>query len=198
MKSPLLLLAFAAALLAGCSTQRFVPGYAIDPKPPRTDYADLKPVENPQAVALVFDMYRESSPFPEGTARLGPKVARIIESSKLFSSIAKVASEQTARLQVTLTEMGSVSGSEMKSLPDGLTSGLPGSEAAVLYLFNATYQPAGKPPVKRIYHHAIHVLNSKTGWRQNDLPLTAAQATDAMIEGLTLNFLRDLQRQGSL
>ena len=149
-------------------------------------------------MALVFDMHRGPGPFPQATARLAPQVARIIEESKLFSSIAKVPSEQTARLQITLTEMASVSGSEMKNLPAGLTSGLPGSEAAVLYLFSATYQPAGKPPFSRVYHQAIHVLNSKSGWLQNDQPLTASQATDAMIEALTLTFLKDLQNNGTL
>ena len=75
---------------------------------------------------------------------------------------------------------------------------MPGSEAAVLYLFSGNYQPAGKPPVSKVYHHAIHVLNSKNGWQQNDQPLTASQATDTMIEELTLTFLRDLQSNGSL
>ena len=94
--------------------------------------------------------------------------------------------------------MAAVSGGDTKNLPPGLTSGLPGSEAAVLYMFSAGYQPAGREPVKKVYHHAIHVLNSKTGWQQNDQPLTAGQATDAMLEQLTLNFLKDLQREGKL
>src|SRR5881396_4393640 len=78
MKPALSLLALAAALLAGC-TQRFVTGYAIDPKPPRASYGDLKPAGDPQPVALVFDMHQGPNPFPEATARLGPRVARVIE-----------------------------------------------------------------------------------------------------------------------
>ncbi len=198
MKLALPLLTVAAALLAGCSTQRFVAGYAIDPKPPRTDYSDLKPVANPQPVALGFDMHQGQASFPEATARLGPKAARFIEDSRLFSSIARVPSEQTARLQITLTAMATISGSEAKPLPAGLTSGLPGSEAAVIYMFSASYQPPGKPLVRKVYHHAIHVLNSKTGWQKNDEPMTASEATDAMLEQLVLNFLRDLQREGIL
>jgi hypothetical protein len=197
MKALLPLFALTAALLAGCSTQRFVAGYAVDPKPPHTTYADLQPAADPKPVALVFDMHQGPNAFPQATVRFAPKIARIIEDSKLFS-IAKVASEQTARIQITLTEMASVSGGEMKKLPAGLTSNLAGSEAAVLYLFSGTYQPAGKPPVNKVYHHAIHVLNSKTGWQQNDQPLTASQATDAMLEELTLTFLKDLQKTGSL
>jgi hypothetical protein len=198
MKSLILPLAAAVALLAGCSTGRFAVSYALDPKPPRATFADLKPAASPQPVSLVFDMHRAEGPFPEGTHKFGPKLARIVEDSKLFTSVAKIGSENMARLQITLTEVAAVTGTEAKSLPAGLTSGLPGAEAAVLYMFTASYQPAGQAPVKKVYHHAIHVLNSKTGWREYSEPLTAGQATDAMLEQLTLNFLRDLQHDGKL
>src|SRR5437868_13683569 len=122
MKFPVLAIVLAAAFVNGCSTQRFVAGYAVDPKPPHTTYTDLKEAANPQPVALVFDMHRGADAFPEATSKLGPKVARIVEDSKLFSSIAKVASEQTARIQFTLTEMATVAGAEVKTLPKGLTS----------------------------------------------------------------------------
>lgn len=197
MKSLLFPLA-AVALLAGCSTGRFAAGYALDPKPARATYADLKPAANSQPVSLVFDMHRPEGPFAEGTQKFGPKLARIIEDSQLFSSLAKVGSENMARLQITLSEVTAVTGAGAKELPAGLTTGLPGSEAAVVYTFSASYTPPGKEPVKKVYHHAIHVLNSKTGWQQNSEPLTAGQATDAMIEQLTLNFLKDLQREGKL
>jgi hypothetical protein len=198
MKSAPLIPLICAALFAGCSTQRFVASYAIDPKPPHTTYSDLKSPANPKPVAVIFDMYRGAAPFPEGTAKFGRKIGRIVDGSGLFSNVAKVPSEQTARLQISLTELATVEGSELKSLPAGLTSGLAGSEAAVLYMFTGNYQPAGKPAAKKVYHQAIHILNSKHGWQQNDQPLTASQATDAMIEQLTLTFLHDLQRDGSL
>lgn len=194
----LLPISLAAALLAGCSTGRFSATYALDPKPARVSVSDLKPVAAPQPISLVFDMHRPEGPFPEGTHRFGPKLARIIEDSKLFTTVAKVGSETMARLQITLTEVTAVSGADVAKLPAGLTSGLSGSEAAVLYMFSASFQPAGKEPVKKVYHHAIHVLNSKTGWQTNDQPMTAGQATDAMLEQLMLNFLRDLQREGKL
>jgi hypothetical protein len=195
---PVFPLLAAAVLLAGCSTQRFVASYTIDPKPPRIDYSDLKPVSDRKQVALVFDVQNEKGLFPEATARLGPKLARVVEDSRLFAGIAKVPSATTAKLQVTLREMAILSGDDPKKFPAGLTSNLTNSEAAVLYLFSASFQASGQSPVSKVYHHAIHVLNSKSGWIDNQPPMTASQATSAMLEQLTLTFLYDLQREGKL
>jgi len=188
----------AAGLLAGCSTQRFIASYTVDPKPPHIDYRDLRPVVDPKQVALVFDVQNEKGLFPEATAKLGPKLARVVEDSRLFSGIAKVPSATTARLQITLREMAVLSGADAKKLPAGLTSNMTNSEAAVLYLFTASFQPTGQSPVSKNYNHAIHVLNSKSGWIDNQPPMTGDQATSTMLEQLTLTFLRDLQREGKL
>jgi len=191
-------LSVVAGLLAGCSTQRFVASYAVDPKPPRIDYSDLKPVSDPKQVALVFDVQNEKGQFPQATTQLGPKLARVIEHSRLFAGIAKVPSATTAKLQVTLREMAILSGDDPKKFPAALTSNMPNSEAAVVYLFSASFQASGQSPVSKVYHHAIHVLNSKSGWIDNQPPMTASQATSAMLEQLTLSFLYDLQREGKL
>ncbi|MGH8248274.1 MAG: hypothetical protein ACREUU_17775, partial [Gammaproteobacteria bacterium] len=175
-------LSVAAGLLAGCSTQRFVASYTVDPKPPRIEYRDLQPVAAPQPVALVFDVQNEQGQFPEATTRLGPKLARVIEDSRLFAGIAKVPSATTAKLQITLREMAVLSGDDPKKFPAGLTSNLPNSEAAVVYLFSASFQAAGQSPISKVYHHAIHVLNSKSGWIDNEPPMTASQATSVMLE----------------
>jgi hypothetical protein len=188
----------AAALFAGCSTQGLVASYAVDPKPSRIDYSDLKPVAHPQQVALVFDVQNEKGIFPEATAKLGPKLARVVEDSRLFAGIAKVPSATTAKLQVTLREMAVLTGSDSKKFPAGLTSDMPHSEAAVVYMFIGSFQATGQSPVSKNYHHAIHVLNSKSGWIENQPPMTASQATSAMLEQLTLTFLYDLQREGKL
>lgn len=193
----LLILSLAAApLLAGC--QRFAANYVLDPRPPQAAYSDLKASPNPQPVLLTFDMRTAAGPFPEGTARFAPKVARVLEHSGVFSSVAKVGSESMPRLTIVLTEMAAATGSEVKSLPAGLSGGLQGSEAAVLYMFSGSYQSAGKEPVKKVYHHAIHVLNSKAFPPPGTQAMTGGQATDAMVEQFTLNFLRELQFEGKL
>lgn len=186
----------ATPLLTGC--QRFAANYVLDPRPPQAAYSDIKSAPNPQPVLLTFDMRTAAGPFPEGTARFAPKVARVLEHSGVFASVAKVGSESMPRLTIVLTEMAAATGNDVKSLPAGLSSGLQGSEAAVLYMFTGTYQPAGKEAVKKVYHHAIHVLNSKVFPPPGTQAMTGGQATDAMIEQLTLNFLRELQAEGKL
>ena len=185
-----------APWLVGC--QRFAANYVLDPRPPHAEYTDLKPVANRQPVLLSFDMRTAAGPFPEGTARFAPKVANVLEHSDLFSSVAKVGSESMPRIQIALTEMAAASGAEVKTLPAGLTAGLEGSEAAVIYMFAASYQAAGKDPVKKVYHHAIHVLNSKVFPPAGTQAMSGSQAADAMVEQLTLNFLREIQSEGKL
>ena len=182
----------AAGLFTGCSA--LVASYTIDPKPPHVEYRDLQPVANRQQVALVFDVQTENGVFPEATAKLGPKLARVIEDSGLFSGIARVPSATTAKLQITLRDLGD----NPKNFPPSLTKNMPHSEAAVVYLFSASFQASGQSPISKNYHHAIHVLNSKSGWIDDQPPMTASQATSAMLEQLTLSFLRDLQREGKL
>lgn len=184
-------------LLTGC--QRLATSYVLDPKPSQARFDDLKAVPNPQPVLLTFDMRTAAGPFAEGTEKFAPKIARVLERSGLFSSVPQVGSESMSRIQIVLTDMAAVPAADARAMPAGLTSGLPGSEGAVLYLFTATFQPAGKEPVKKVYHHAIHVLNSKTVFPPaGTVPMTAGQATGAMVEQLTLNFLKELQGEGKL
>src|SRR5207247_4329937 len=98
--------------LAGCSMHQFYANYYVDPKPPKTTYADLKPVAHPQPVYLVFDMYSAEGSFPEATRKLGPRIVRVLEYSRLFSSVSKVGSENMARIQVSMRETAVLTGQE--------------------------------------------------------------------------------------
>src|ERR1051325_1021908 len=174
--------------LAGCSTQQFYANYYVDPKPPRMDYSNLKPVANPQPVYLVFDMYSAEGSFPEATRKLAPKIVRVLEDSRLFSSVSKVGSDNIARIQVSMRETAVLSGQDAKSLPEGLTSGLHGSKGAIIYQFTASYQPVGKDAVKKVYSHAIHIVDGNSPALGDALPMTASHAVDAMIEQVILRF----------
>lgn len=185
-----------ALCLTGC--QRLAPHYVLDPRAPQASYADLKPAAKPGPVQLSFEMRRADGTFPPGYGHFAPKLARTVERSGLFSAVAKVGNESMPRLNFVLAEMAGVSGEGLKSLPPGLSTSLPGSEAALLYLFSATYEAPGQPAVKKVYHHAIHVLRSGTFPPAGSHLLNGNQATDALLEGLTLNFLRELQADGKL
>jgi len=182
--------------LAGCSTQRFYASYYVDPKPPKTSYADLKPSAHAQPVYPVFDMYNAEGSFPEATRKLAPKIVRVLEDSRLFSSVSTVGSENMARIQVSMRETAVLTGRDSKTLPDGLTSGLQGSRGVIVYQFTVSYQPPGKDAVKKAYPHAIHIVEGNSPALGDALPMTATHAVDTMVEQVMLNFLHELQKEG--
>jgi len=161
--------------MAGCSTQQFYANYYLDPKPPKLSVADLKRPASPQPVYLVFDMYAGGTAFREATQKLGPRVARIVEDSGLFSSL-----------------------TQTRNLPEGLTSGLAGSKGAIVYQFTATYQAPGQEAVKKVFPHAVHIVEGDSPQLADSFPMTASHAMDAMVDQAMLRFLRDLQREGKL
>ena len=190
--------ALGCVFLNGCSSQRFYASYYIDPKPPRASHGDLVAPATPQPVYLVFDMYSAEGAFPEATRKIGPKVFNVLASSRLFSSVSKVGSENMARIQISMRETAVLSGQETKSLPPGLTSGLAGSRGAITYSFTAHYQPPGKDVVKKVYPHAVHIVEGTSPALGDALPMTASHAVDVMVEQVVLNFLRDLQKERKL
>jgi hypothetical protein len=191
------LLSVAFAFLSGCSTQQFYANYYIDPKPAKVDFSELVPPVDRQPVYLVFDMYSSDGSFPEATRKLAPKVAQAIRDSRLFSTVSKVGSENMARIQISMRETGVLSGTETKTMPQGLTA-LPGSKGVITYSFTAQYQAPGKEAVKKTYPHAVHLVPDDTTGLGSALPATAGHAVDKMVEQVVLNFLRDLQRERKL
>jgi hypothetical protein len=194
----LLPITLAMLALAGCSTPRFSTSYYIDPKPPRASYDELVAPANPQPVYLVFDMYSAEGSFPEATRKIGPKIVRILNQSGQFSSVANVGSENIARIQISMRETAVVTGHDTKTLPAGLTSGLDGSRGAIVYSFTAYYQPPGKAALKKVYPHAVHIVEGSSPALGDALPMTGSHAVDVMVEQVVLNFLRDLKKERQL
>jgi hypothetical protein len=193
---------FAMAVLAfaltGCISPRFEASYYLDPKPARVAYDDLVPPVTKQPVYLVFDMYSAEGSFPEATRKLGPKVARVIANSGMFSTISKVGSENMARIQISMRETGVHSGQDIKKLPQGLSSGLAGSRGVISYSFTMQFQVPGKDLVKKEYPHAVHLVEGDTTGFGSALPMTAGHAVDGMVEQAVLKFLKDLQTERKL
>lgn len=192
------LIAVLGGLAGGCASERFYANYYVDPKPPRVAYSDLKKPSSPKPVYLVFDMYSAEGSFPEATRRIGPKISRVLQNSDLFSTVSSVGSENIPRLQVSMRETAVLTGQDAKSLPEGLTSGLSGSRGVIVYQFTAQYQAPGKDAVKKVYPHAVHIVEGTDPKLGDSMPLTGAHAVDEMVERVTLNLLRDLQREGRL
>lgn len=186
-----------AALLAGCVFNR---NYYVDPKPARVSFDDLPVVKSPQPVHLVFDVYNENGPFPQATQKLAPKVLEVVTFSGLFSSVAKVGSDNMANLQIVITETPLPGPGEpaTQPLPQGVTLDLPGTAGGIVYTFTGTYTPAGKPAVKKTYNHAIHVATPSGPRPSGAKKMRAMGAVDEIVEQMTLSFLRDLHNAGAL
>lgn len=193
-----LLAGVSVLVFGGCVSPRFEASYYLDPKPARVSYYDLVPPVTKQPVYLVFDMYSAEGSFPEATRKLGPKVARVVSNSGMFSTVSKVGSENMARIQVSMKETGAFSGDETKKLPQGLSSGLPGSRGVVSYTFTLQFHEPGKQAVKKEYPHAMHLVHGDTAGFGNALPMTASHTVDAMVEQVVLKFLKDLQTEKKL
>jgi hypothetical protein len=191
-------MALLSLAFSGCISPRFEASYYLDPKPARVGYDDLVPPVTKQPVYLLFDMYSAEGSFPEATRKLGPKVARVIANSGMFSTISKVGSENMARIQVSMRETGVYSGQDIKKLPQGLSSGLPGSRGVISYSFTMQFQLPGKDLVKKEYPHAVHLVESDTTGFGSALPMTAGHAVDGMVEQAVLKFLKDLQAERKL
>ncbi len=192
----LALAVLSAGLLTGCLSRN----YYVDPKPARVSFDDLPIAKSPKPVQLIFDVYNESGPFPEATRKLAPAVLDVVTFSGLFSSIAKVGSDNMPRLQLVITEAPLPGPGEPSSqpAPQGVSLNLPGTAGGVVYTLNGTYTPAGKAPVKKVYNHAIHVATSKGPRPEGAKRMRAMSAVDDIVGQMTLTFLRDLQKAGAL
>jgi hypothetical protein len=195
--APVLALAvLSAGLLTGCLSRN----YYVDPKPARVSFEDLPIIKSPKPVQLIFDVYNENGPFPEATKKLAPAVLDVVTFSGLFSSIAKVGSDNMPRLQLVITEAPLPAPGEPTSqpVPQGVSANLPGTAGGVVYTLSGTYTLAGKTPVKKVYNHAIHVATSKGPRPAGAKRMGAMGAVDDIVGQMTLTFLRDLQKAGAL
>ena len=52
--------------------------------------------------------------------------------------------------------------------------------------------------MKKIYSHAVHIVEGNSTALGDALPMTASHAVDTMVEQVMLNFLRDLQKERKL
>ena len=196
---PLLALALAVVSL-GSLTGCLHLDYYVDPKPARLSASDLRLPAKPKPVHLIFDVYNENGPFLEATGKLAPKVLDVVTFSGLFSSIAKVGSENMPRLQIIITEAPLPASGELSNqpVPQGISANLPGTAGGVVYTLTGSYTVAGKPPVKKTYNHAVHVASSNGPRPKGARKMRAISAVEDIVEQMTLSFLRDLQAGGAL
>ena len=106
--------------------------------------------------------------------------------------------ENLDRLQIVLNNTTDMSDAVGKGIKTGLTFGAAGSMVTDYYTFTATFTPLGKPPVQKVYRHALHTTIGNAEGPKGLTPLAMQEAFDKTLEELVLNLLLDLQEEEQL
>ncbi|HKW91052.1 MAG TPA: hypothetical protein VJX92_04075 [Methylomirabilota bacterium] len=187
-----LVLALLVVGLSGCLS---IKSY-VDPRLPTVGYRDLLSARDPQPLALTVAFHRNGSPASLGVSRARDEVRAVVERSKLFSAV--VTEKSTApgsQLDIVLDNVGDLNDAAAKGAKTGLTFGASGSQVTDGYVFTATFRPAGKAPVTKVYHHAMHSTIGNAPGPTGIEPMSVGEAFNKVVEGLVLNLLLDLQKE---
>jgi hypothetical protein len=189
-----LLAAVIALALSGCLS---VKSY-VDPELPKVGYADLLARRDPRPLHLGLEFQRQGKPHSDATAVAQKQALKVLQASRLFSAVETGKPENVDRLQIVLNNTGDMSDAAGKGIKTGLTFGAAGSMVTDHYTFTATFTPLGKPPVQKVYHHALHSTIGNAEGPKGLTPLGTQEAFDRVLEELVLNLLLDLQKEERL
>jgi hypothetical protein len=188
-------LAVAGLVTAGCLTLRSY----VDPQLPKVGYDNLLARSNPTPLALTVAFHRNGEPAPRGEPVAKSSVRTVIEKSKLFSSVSEQPAAGVDRLDVVLDNIADRGDAAGKGALTGLTFGAKGSHVTDGYVFTATFRPATKDPITKVYRHAIHSTIGNADAPAGLTPEPSLRAAfDKVVEGLVLNLLLDLQKEERL
>jgi hypothetical protein len=179
---------------AGCLS---VKSY-VDPQLPKVTYADLLQRREVRPVFLRVEFQANGKANAKASSLALARVTRVLESSKLFSSVAAAAAADLDQMNILIDNVGDRSEAAAKGVGTGLTLGLAGSMVTDGYVFTGTYQAAGKTAVTKIYKHAMHSTIGNAKGPEGLTAMTVQQAFDKIVEELVLNFLLDLQKEERL
>jgi hypothetical protein len=178
-----------SAFLVGCATSY------VDAQLPKVSYADLLARRDPRPVVLSVGFQRNGDPTMLGASRARRDIREVVERSKLFSSVIEKQTDTADQLDVVLNNVGDVGEAAAKGAKVGATFGASGALVTDAFVFTATFRPAGKEAVTKVYRHAMHSAVGSAEGPPGLVPMGPLQAFDKIIEDLMLNLLRDLQRE---
>lgn len=182
-----------SVLASGClSMQSYV-----DPTLPSAGFGDLKPSPSPQPLQLLFEFQTNGNGNATTTEQLRPEVMRILNESKLFSTVTAGGAQQSRKLFVTMNNLFEKDAAS-KGFATGLTFGLAGTTVTDRYEMNASYQVENQAPVHKTYQHALHSTIGNTKGPEGLEPMKTADAFRKVFEQLLLNLLKDLSHEGLL
>jgi len=187
----ILLASAVAGLVGGCLS---IKSY-VDPQLPKVGYGDLLVRRDPRPAALTVAFHRNGEPATFGVSRAREEVRVVFQRSKLFSAVLDQPTTDTDAFDVILDNVGDVGDAMAKGMKTGVTFGGAGSLVTDGYIFSATFRPAGKEPVTKVYRHAIHSTIGNTDGPSGLTPMGISEAFSKVVEELVLNLLLDLQKE---
>lgn len=135
---------------------------------------------------------------PNVDTRLRDQVRLQLLASGAVKEVLSTSDPSKLLLKVDMDNVGDMGTAMAKGFGTGLTFGLVGSTVKDGYVFTATYQRPGLPPIQKVYKHAIHTTVGNKSGPEGLEPLTPSSAFDRVVEGLVLNLVKDLQDENAL
>lgn len=183
------------AMLAGLGCIN--PQSYVDPKLPRVELATISRTE-PKVLALEVQFFRAGKRLPKVDSEVRDKVRLHLLACGAVKEILPTPDPVRPVLKIDLDNVGDTGSAVAKGIGTGLTLGLVGSMVTDGYVFTATLERPGLPPVKKVYNHAIHTTVGNKKGPEGLTPMPVTQAFDQVMEALVLNMVKDLQAEQAL
>lgn len=189
----LLLLLGMSVLSTGCMSVKMY----VDPTLPKVAITDLKPVENKQAVQVLFEFQTNGALNSKATEHVRPMILESLKNSNLFGELITTGTADR-KLFITINNGALTKDAASKGFVTGLTLGLAGSMVTDNYFMNAIYSAPGQSDVKHSYQHAIHTTVGNANGPANLTAVKPAEAISGVMNDLILNLLKEMSLKGEL
>jgi hypothetical protein len=188
---PKILLLSVLLLGIGCIS----PKSYVDPALPKVTAVSIQ--REAQVVALEVRFFRNGVRYPKGDAQTLQQVRLQLYESGAVREVLPVPSPTQSLLKVDIDNVADTGNAAAKGFGTGLTFGLIGNMITDRYVFTATLERPGLPPIQKFYKHAIHTTVGNKSGPEGLEPMTSGQAYNQIIKECVFNLIKDLQDEGS-
>jgi len=183
-----------AIICTGCAATSYV-----NPSFHDADYSSIKPVDSPRAVVISTIFQTNGKTAKEDLHKIvRRKVMKVLMTTRTFVEPANIATDSAGRLDITVNNIFNKGEAIRKGMATGATFYAAGNEVVDSYEMTVVYKAESGPSITKKYRHAIHSTLGAHKPPEGMTPLPLRDAFDKVLEDMLLNFLRDLQKEGSL
>lgn len=185
MKKLIPLLILAMISLSGC----VIPKSYIDPKFQNATYADIKPANPLQQVALTVEAQTNGKPNKAAADFWRKQFEEVLVKSAVFG----VTPGAKATLSISIDNYSVTPGAAGKGFVTGLTFGAVGTAVTDGYKMIVTFNNGNGQVVTKTYQHALHTVVGNAEPPAGMAPIKLSEAAALIARDLLLNFLKDYQ-----